>query len=247
MAEAEGSRRRKVLIIGAGPVGALTALSLDKRGWDVEVWDAREGMRSPILLRWQVKLMPLDPRGQPINHSNLRSINLAISSRGVEALKAVDPSLADQFLAEAVPMRARMIHHVDGRQEAQVYDPAQGQCINSISRPLLNQRLVERLPAGVRTRFHTKLSRLDLRARRAWGKNAGPRVQPGQEHDDGKVGGRQGGQGVDAGKSEENGREDKEPTAFDLIIGCDGSWSRVRTEMMRLDRCVSLCGTACMG
>lgn len=47
MAEAEGSRRRKVLIVGAGPVGALTALSLDKRGWDVEVWDAREGPQSP--------------------------------------------------------------------------------------------------------------------------------------------------------------------------------------------------------
>lgn len=43
-----GTRSRKALIIGAGPVGALTALSLDNRGWDVEVWESRDG--EPILL-----------------------------------------------------------------------------------------------------------------------------------------------------------------------------------------------------
>jgi 2-polyprenyl-6-methoxyphenol hydroxylase-like FAD-dependent oxidoreductase len=37
------SRPRKALVIGAGPVGALTALSLHRRGWEVAVWDMREG------------------------------------------------------------------------------------------------------------------------------------------------------------------------------------------------------------
>jgi hypothetical protein len=37
------SRPRKALIIGAGPVGSLTALSLHKRGWQVEVWEGRDG------------------------------------------------------------------------------------------------------------------------------------------------------------------------------------------------------------
>lgn len=41
------SRARKALIVGAGPVGALTALSLHRRGWEVEVWESRDG-RSPI-------------------------------------------------------------------------------------------------------------------------------------------------------------------------------------------------------
>jgi kynurenine 3-monooxygenase len=36
-------RKRKALVIGAGPVGALTALSLHRRGWEVEVWESREG------------------------------------------------------------------------------------------------------------------------------------------------------------------------------------------------------------
>lgn len=38
-----GSRRKRALIVGAGPVGSLTALSLDKRGWEVEVWEGRTG------------------------------------------------------------------------------------------------------------------------------------------------------------------------------------------------------------
>lgn len=37
------SRARKALIVGAGPVGALTALSLHRRGWEVEVWESRDG------------------------------------------------------------------------------------------------------------------------------------------------------------------------------------------------------------
>jgi glycine/D-amino acid oxidase-like deaminating enzyme len=40
---ATGPRKKRALIIGAGPVGSLTALSLDKRGWEVEVWEGRTG------------------------------------------------------------------------------------------------------------------------------------------------------------------------------------------------------------
>ena len=36
-------RPRRVLVVGAGPVGALTALSLRRRGWEVEIWDSRDG------------------------------------------------------------------------------------------------------------------------------------------------------------------------------------------------------------
>ena len=34
---------KKVLIVGAGPVGSLTALTFHKRGWNVEIWEGREG------------------------------------------------------------------------------------------------------------------------------------------------------------------------------------------------------------
>lgn len=36
-------RPRKALVIGAGPVGSLTAICLHRRGWEVEVWESREG------------------------------------------------------------------------------------------------------------------------------------------------------------------------------------------------------------
>ena len=41
------------------------------------------------------------------------------------------------------------------------------------------------------------------------------------------------------GKAKNNWTEDEEGTAFDLVVGCDGSWSKVRSEMMRVERYVS--------
>lgn len=41
--EISPERRRRALVVGGGPVGALTALMLEKRGWEVELWEARDG------------------------------------------------------------------------------------------------------------------------------------------------------------------------------------------------------------
>jgi len=83
------ARQRKALVVGAGPVGALTALSLHRRGWEVEIWESRDGMSLSVC-----PLLTLaDPRGQSTLMTNLRSINLAISARGLEALRSVDPTL----------------------------------------------------------------------------------------------------------------------------------------------------------
>jgi kynurenine 3-monooxygenase len=38
------TRQRKALVVGAGPVGALTALCLHRRGWEVEIWESRDGL-----------------------------------------------------------------------------------------------------------------------------------------------------------------------------------------------------------
>ncbi|ODO07320.1 kynurenine 3-monooxygenase [Cryptococcus wingfieldii CBS 7118] len=212
-------RSRKALIIGAGPVGALTALSLHRQGWDVELWESRDGKY------YHGRTMALtdnllDPRGEDAP-SNLRSINLAISSRGLSALQSVDPALATDFLEEAIPMKGRMIHHTDGKEESQLYDPIHGQCINSISRPILNQRLVQALPEGIKTRFNTKLEHLDFKAKRAYASTSKEGVVPGEE----------------AGEEQKvTGKARGEGTAFDLVIGCDGSWSKVRAAMMRIDR-----------
>ena len=51
-----------------------------------------------------------------------RSINLAISHRGIAALEAVEPALATQFLQSAIPMRGRMIHKQTEELDSQSYD-----------------------------------------------------------------------------------------------------------------------------
>ncbi len=141
-----------------------------------------------------------------------------------------------------------MIHHPDGKQESQLYDPAGGQCINSVSRPLLNLHLVQSLPEEIPIRFDTKLARVDFKTNTAYpitsgkGKSKSPsgsgdaeNLKPGEE----------GSQAIAADPSQkakvaESTRgptgEDEDGTQFDVIIGCDGSWSKVRNEMMRVER-----------
>lgn len=112
---------RKAVVIGAGPVGCLTAISLSKMGWQVEVYEGRSGKLAcsshvPFLL---IKL--LDVRvSNPAER--LRSINLAISHRGITALRAIDPEVTDRFLKTIIPVHARMIHYVDGGLTSQPYD-----------------------------------------------------------------------------------------------------------------------------
>ena len=118
------------------------------------------------------------------------------------------------------------------------YVKSKPQCINSISRPVLNQRLLEALPEGITIRFLTKLSHIDFGHRVAYGvrKNEVKTEFPGREHDDGRVGGGVREEGKRRGKEKDETLEDEEGTAFDLVIGCDGSWSKVRSEMMRVVR-----------
>lgn len=55
-------------------------------------------------------------------NSSLRSINLAISSRGICAIRAIDPDAANRFLENVIPMKGRMIHLENGKQSSQLYD-----------------------------------------------------------------------------------------------------------------------------
>ncbi|KAK2466991.1 hypothetical protein APHAL10511_001249 [Amanita phalloides] len=117
---------RTAVIVGAGPVGCLAALALAKRGWIVHIYEARPDIRLPVSKA----------------ATQQRSINLAISHRGIAAIEAIDTGAAQTFLRDAIPMRGRMIHTLDGRLDSQLYD-AHRQCINSIDRALLNEELLE--------------------------------------------------------------------------------------------------------
>ncbi|KAH8833837.1 FAD/NAD-binding domain-containing protein [Flagelloscypha sp. PMI_526] len=111
---------RTVVLVGAGPVGCLAAIAFAKRGWTVRLLEARPDLRAPT----SVTL-------------SQRSINLAISHRGIAALQAIDRKALEGFLECAIPMKGRMIHLKNGALDSQIYDK-DGQCINSIDRALLN-------------------------------------------------------------------------------------------------------------
>ena len=110
----------KVTIVGAGLVGSLLSIYLKKRGYEVSVFDRRFDMRSAML-------------------GGGRSINMALSNRGLRALQEV--GLAAHLKQSAVPMNGRMIHDIQGNLTFQPYG-TKGQFINSISRSDLNMLLI---------------------------------------------------------------------------------------------------------
>jgi kynurenine 3-monooxygenase len=111
-----------ILISGAGLGGSLMAVYLARAGHDVRVYERRD-----------------DPRAEAGDRG--RSINLAISTRGVHALSQV--GLAEEVLSTAVPMRGRMIHDPSGRTRFQPYGTRKDQVINSVSRLGLNIALLD--------------------------------------------------------------------------------------------------------
>ncbi|SMN21307.1 similar to Saccharomyces cerevisiae YBL098W BNA4 Kynurenine 3-mono oxygenase, required for the de novo biosynthesis of NAD from tryptophan via kynurenine [Maudiozyma saulgeensis] len=135
----------KVVVVGAGLVGCLAALALAQRGYDVTVAEYRN-----------------DPRLEATTNRNLRSINLAISARGIEALKYVDEELCERVLHDVVPMKGRMIHDIDGNQKELLYGIA-GEHINSISRASLNCDLLDELDAvsNINVCFGYKLAKVE--------------------------------------------------------------------------------------
>jgi len=136
----------RVVIVGAGLTGALLATMLGQRGYDVSVYERRT-----------------DPRQTGAERG--RSINLAISTRGLTALQQV--GLEDAVLERALLMTGRMIHSAEGEQEFQPYSADGDRGINSISRGELNAVLLdaaERLPS-VSLHFDHRLTALDIDAR----------------------------------------------------------------------------------
>ncbi len=113
--------KQKVIIIGAGLAGSLLSIYLAKRGIEVEVYESRDDMRN-------------------VETSAGRSINLALSDRGIAALKEV--GMDEYMLREAVPMLGRMIHDVEGNTKLLRYSGREGEYINSVSRGGLNIALI---------------------------------------------------------------------------------------------------------
>ena len=123
---------RHVTILGAGLTGPLLALYLARRGYRVDVYEQRP-----------------DPRV----HGFLggRSINLALSDRGIRALAGA--RVDEDVLKDAIAMKGRMIHDLEGNTDLQPYSRT-GRHINSIARGGLNITLANAAEYHEEVLFH---------------------------------------------------------------------------------------------
>jgi len=132
--------KKEITIIGAGLVGSLLSIYLSKRGHTVRIYERRSNMRKAQL-------------------SAGRSINLALSDRGLLALEKV--GLADEIKEISIPMHGRYIHNTDGTTAFQPYGK-EGQSIYSVSRAELNKRLMDIAEQqGVKIFFNEKCTNLN--------------------------------------------------------------------------------------
>src|SRR3954447_9212548 len=132
-------------IVGSGLAGALLACYLGKAGRRAVLYEKRP-----------------DPRSGSAERG--RSINLALSTRGLHALSEV--GLADRVVSESILMRGRMIHHPDRSLTFQPYGKDDTQALHSVSRAGLNRLLVEAAAAypTVETNFEHRCTGADLDA-----------------------------------------------------------------------------------
>ena len=138
---------RRITIVGAGLAGALLATLLAQRGWKVDVHEKRG-----------------DPRLQ--GYGGGRSINLALAERGRHALRMAGGD--DEVMAQAVMMRGRMVHFLDGRTDLQRYGKDDSEVIWSVHRGELNLILLDLAEAaGATLHFHHALASVDFDSRTA--------------------------------------------------------------------------------
>ena len=188
----------KFVLIGSGLAGGLLAAFLGKRGYEVDLYERRS-----------------DPR-----EGNLvggRSINLALSTRGIHALEQL--GIANEVLQHAIPMRGRMIHDKSGALHLSAYDRDPNKFINSIGRAALNTTVIEAAQRHPNVRVHFNHQCTDVDLDSATAQLLGP-PSPGYGA---------------AGTSTMPVRLGPQPlqSSGDAVIGVDGAFSAVRNAMQK--------------
>lgn len=136
--------KKNCTIIGAGLVGSLLSIYLLRRGLNVQIFERRGDMRCAQI-------------------SAGRSINLALSDRGIRALEEV--GIMEEVRKICIPMHGRYIHNSDGSTAFQAYGK-EGQFINSVSRGELNRKLMDLAEEnGAHIHFHHTCREIDWKER----------------------------------------------------------------------------------
>jgi kynurenine 3-monooxygenase len=178
------SRPQTITIIGAGLNGPLLGLSLATRGLSVGIYERRRDMRRA-------------------RSDAGRSINLALSTRGIHALQKA--GLWDSLRNLIIPMKGRMMHSIAGELTFQPYGKDEAEVINSISRAALNVALMNAAEAqGVAIHFDQRCIGFELKS----------------------------------GELRLRHEESRQETTLEsnVVIGCDGSASAIRDQMLKLNR-----------
>jgi kynurenine 3-monooxygenase len=173
-----------ITLVGAGLNGPLLAILLTQRGFTVELYERRPDLRR-------------------VRMNAGRSINLALSTRGIYALQRA--GLWDAMRNIIIPMKGRMMHSLAGELTFQPYGKNDFEVINSISRAELNIALMNAAEKhGATIYFQQRCTGYDLKT------------------------------GAIKLRNEETGEETiRQPG---VVIGCDGSASSIRAEMLKLNR-----------
>jgi kynurenine 3-monooxygenase len=173
-----------ITLVGAGLNGPLLAILLARRGFRVEIYERRADMRR-------------------VGMTAGRSINLALSTRGIHGL--TQAGLWPEMQKIIIPMKGRMIHSVAGDLTFQAYGKDASEVIYSISRAELNMALISAAEAeGTKIHFQQRCTGIDL-------KTGAVRLR------------------------DEQTREET-TLESDVTIGCDGSASALRAEMLKQNR-----------
>src|SRR5438552_10080116 len=180
----------KFTLIGSGLAGGLLAAYLGRRGYDVDLYERRA-----------------DPREGNIVGG--RSINLALSTRGIHALEQL--GIADEVLRHAIPMRGRMIHDKSGNLHFAPYDRDPNKFINSIGRASLNTVVIEAAQRYPNVRVHCNHRCTDVDLDSATAQLVDSSVEAGVSPAIPKV----------------------TEASADAVIGVDGAFSAVRHSMQR--------------
>jgi len=181
--------KKEITIIGAGLVGSLLSIYLAKRGHSVKIYERMPDMRKQKIAAG-------------------RSINLALSDRGIKALQEV--GIMDEIKKIAIPMHGRFMHNADGTTAFQAYG-ADGQFINSVSRGDLNKKLMDLAEQnGVDIFFQQRCDHVDWKKQEVTFQNSA------DQHPD-------------------SHREST--TNYQLLFGADGAFSAARlTHHLQHDR-----------
>ena len=179
---------KNIVIAGAGLVGSLLGIYLAKRGHKVSIYERRSDMRKEKIIAG-------------------RSINLALSDRGINALKQV--GIADDILKIAIPMPGRFIHNMDGSTAFQPYGK-EGQFINSVSRCELNKKLMDLAEAhGIEIFFNHKCESINWKTNEISFEKR-----------------------ETANEKQETGNTPLSTFNFQLLFGADGAFSACRMQHM---------------